>query len=85
MMLAPSSAGPAWDGWIAPDNLISLVRNTAPFLFAEPNVARKKRLYDFLDDDGGAIADMHSGGVEAPRKLELAPPCFSYPLNQEPV
>ena len=52
MMLAPSSAGPAWEGWIAPDNLISLVRNTAPFLFPPTESTPKgRRLFDFLDDD----------------------------------
>ena len=82
-MLAPSPAGPAWDGWIAPDNLISLVRNTAPFLFFEAVMAPKKRLFDFLDDFGGAsfswreASASHSGGdggAEAPCKLKLAPP-----------
>lgn len=51
-MLAPSPAGPAWDGWIAPDNLISLVRNTAPFLFKDVIAAEpSKRLFDCLEAD----------------------------------
>ena len=54
MMLAPSPAGSAWDGWIAPDNLVSLVRNTAPFLFPQDAAARKTRLFDFLELDVAA-------------------------------
>ena len=51
-MLAPSPAGPAWDGWIAPDNLISLVRNTAPFLYENPAAgAPPTRLFDCLASD----------------------------------
>ena len=54
-MLAPPAARPAWDGWIAPDNLISLVRNTAPFLFPErPAQTAPGRLFDFLQADIGA-------------------------------
>ena len=52
MMLAPSPAGPAWEGWIAPDNLASLVRNTAPFLYKNAaGSGSPRRLFDCLDDD----------------------------------
>jgi len=52
--LAPTSAGPAWEGWIAPENLASLVRNTAPFLFEGAAVQRSARLADFLIADAAA-------------------------------
>ena len=54
-MLAPSPRGPAWEGWIAPDNLISLVRNTAPFLFDDDaDSGSPRRLFDCLDEDVAA-------------------------------
>ena len=53
-MLAPSSARPAWEGWIAPENLVSLVRNTAPFLFKDAFGDRHHRLFDCLRDDVSA-------------------------------
>jgi hypothetical protein len=53
--LAPTPAGPAWEGWIAPENLASLVRNTAPFLFRNVSTARPARLFDLLDADAPAI------------------------------
>jgi hypothetical protein len=52
MTPAPRSASPAWEGWISPDNLTSLVRNTAPFLYPQtPPPARSARLADLLRDD----------------------------------
>jgi hypothetical protein len=36
-----SSPETAWDGWIAPETIVGLVRNTAPFLFiGDPGAAR---------------------------------------------
>lgn len=52
MTLAPSISGPAWHGWISPENLTSLVRNTAPFLYRESGkMAAPKRLFDLLSED----------------------------------
>jgi hypothetical protein len=56
--MTPASAPvvPAWDGWIAPETLVSLVRNTAPFLFggaheSEPSAGR---LTQWNQDDAAA-------------------------------
>jgi hypothetical protein len=54
MTLAPTPAAPAWDGWIAPETLGSLVRNTAPFLYATAPTSAAFRLTDWIQDDMAA-------------------------------
>ncbi|HEY3738659.1 MAG TPA: hypothetical protein VGL53_02385, partial [Bryobacteraceae bacterium] len=55
------SDGPAWHGWIAPDNLTSLIRNTAPFLYPAdaPALPPFARLMDFVEPD--AAVEFHPG------------------------
>lgn len=60
-LVQPKSDGPAWEGWIAPDNLTSLIRNTAPFLYPAslPPLPPFSRLMDFVEAD--AAAEFHPG------------------------
>ena len=52
MTLPQSLASPAWHGWIAPENLTSLVRNTAPFFYPHPGaITSPGRLFDCLSED----------------------------------